>query len=356
MKEAVVFIPGFNAKCQNFYVDKFLAPGLLNQLEDIQVNLDPQDVQIPGQAGKRFFCQSDEIDKTIDIYEVYWDDLVDYLSFKDARHKFMRGLQMILYWVFSGWKIAKISPAFFVQSSIILLLVVAWYYGIVVIVLSALSEQTSLNSIEFFRNLFEFLSGWATSGWGWQTWAVISALLALLPVPVNLIIDLIDFFIRYIQNESSRESPPIRALLRNRVKMAVDNVINEGSYERITLLSHSLGVLITTDFLADYHSREKVQFRYVTLGGALESSSSVADWMESEIKKCLDNPHIERWDDFYSNQDWFCSKVPVPVNQPAPKLTSKHASFKVSLAKQISGESHSEYFFDPKVLRHLVAG
>lgn len=356
MKEAVVFIPGFDAKCQNFYLDEFLAPGLLSQLEDIQISLVQEEVKIPGQTGKRFLCQSEEAEKTIDIYEVYWQDLVDNLSLKDVRHKFSRGLQIVLYWFTSSWRVAKISPTFFVQSSIILLLVLAWYYGIVVLILAALSEQTALTSIDFFKRLFDFLATWATAGWGWQAWIVISALLALMPISINLVIDFIDFFIRYMQNESSRGSPPIRGLLRNRVRMAVDNVISEGSYDRITVLSHSLGVLISTDFLADYRNRQKVQLRYITLGGALESSATVADWMGSEIKKCLDNPHIERWDDFYSNQDWFCSKVPIPSDQPTPKLTSKHTSFRVSLAKQISGESHMEYFFDPKVLRHLVIG
>jgi len=140
------------------------------------------------------------------------------------------------------------------------------------------------------------------------------------------------------------------------VKQAVDNVTSEESYEQFTVLAHSLGGLIATDFMADYRNRQGKTFRFITWGSALESSATVTDWMGSEIKRCLDNGQVERWDDFYSNQDWFCSKVPVPGNQTEPKLVSKEVSFKVSFLKQLSGESHMGYFFDPKVLRHFVMG
>jgi hypothetical protein len=356
MKEAVVFVSGFDAQCQNYYLDNYLKEGLLNQLEDIDIKLDPEDVKIPGQTGKRFHCQFDDTEKTIDIYEVYWNDLVDRLSAKSTTQKFGRGISMCFHWFSHGWKIMKISPVFFLQASTILVLVLLWYYGIVVLVLAALAEQQALASIPFLQTFLGQISGWATTGWGWQVWLVVSALLALLPVSISLIIDLTDFFVSYLQNESHKGKPPVRALLRSRVKQAVDNVVSEGSYDRVTVLAHSLGGLIATDFLADYRDRQGRQLRYITWGSALESSSSATDWIESEIKKCLDSPHIEKWEDFYSNQDWFCSKVPVPGKEPTPKLVSKEVSFKVSLAKQITGESHMEYFFDPKVLRHFVMG
>lgn len=356
MKEAVVFVPGFDAKCQNYYLDAFLEPGLLTQLEDINIKLDPEEVKIPGQTGKRFLCQFEGGEKTMDIYEVYWNDLVDRLSAKEIRQKLCRGFAIIAYWSSEGWKIMKISPVFFIQASIILVLVLLWYFGIVVLVLAALADQTALKSIPWLQTFLDPVIGWATHGLGWQIWLVISALLAILPVSINLVIDFTDFFITYLKNESSEGSPPVRTLLRKRIKQAVDNVISEGSYERVTVLAHSLGGLIASDFMADYHDQQGRQFRFITWGSALESSSSATNWMGSEIKKCLENPHVERWDDFYSNQDWFCSKVPVPSDHPEPKLVSKEVSFKVSLLKQWSGESHMEYFFDPKVLRHLVMG
>ncbi len=356
MKEAVIFIAGFDAQCQNYYLDNYLGQGLRYQLEDIDVKLDPEDVIIPGQTGKRFICQLEDSEKTIDIYEVYWNDLVDRLSTKETKQQFIRGLALFIYWFSRGWKIMKISPVLFTQASIVLVLVMLWYFGIVVLVLAALASQDVVNSIPWLQTLLAPAIGWATDGLGWQIWLAISALLAFLPVSINLIIDFTDFFITYLQNESSKGKPPVRALLRNRIKQAVDNVTSEGSYEQFTVLAHSLGGLIATDFMADYRNRQGKTFRFITWGSALESSSSMTDWMESEIKRCLDNPQVERWDDFYSNQDWFCSKVPVPGDQPEPKLVSKEVSFKVSLFKQLSGESHMEYFFDPKVLRHFVMG
>jgi hypothetical protein len=173
---------------------------------------------------------------------------------------------------------------------------------------------------------------------------------------INLVTDFAEFLSNYLKNESMKGRPPLRALLRNRVKQAVDNVLSANSYDRYTILSHSVAGLIATDFLGDYRDQQDRQFRFITWGSALETSVTSADWMQSEIKKCLDNPHVERWDDFYSDQDWFCSPVPVTSDQTQTKLTSKPVSFRVSLLKQLSGESHMEYFFDPKVLRHLVMG
>jgi hypothetical protein len=356
MKEAVIFVPGFDAKCQNFYLDKYLEPGLLTQLEGIDIKLDPETVKIPGQTGKRILCQMEGGEKTMDIYEVYWNDLVDRLSGKVIGQKLCRGFAIIIYWFSEGWKIMKISPLFFVQTTIILILVLLWYFGIVVLVLAALADKTTIKSIPWLQTFFDPVIGWATHGLGGQIWLVITALLAVLPISINLVIDFTDFFITYLKNESYQGSPPIRALLRKRIKQAVDNVISEGTYERITVLDHSLGGLIACDFMADYHDQQGRKFRFITWGSALESSSSATNWVKSEVKMCLDSPHVERWDDFYSNQDWLCSKVPVPNVHWEPKLVSKHVSFKVSLLRQWSGESHMEYFFDPMVLRHLVMG
>ncbi|NET50751.1 MAG: hypothetical protein F6K09_19085, partial [Merismopedia sp. SIO2A8] len=91
------------------------------------------------------------------------------------------------------------------------------------------------------------LIDWATDGLGWQIWLVISAVLALLPMSINMIIDFTDFFVTYLQNESSQGKPPVRALLRNRIKQAVDNITSEESYDRVTILAHSLGGLIATE-------------------------------------------------------------------------------------------------------------
>ena len=356
MKETVIFIGGFDAQYQNYYLDTFLVPGLLSQLKGIDIKLAPEDVKIPGQTGKRFFCQLEKKKKTIDIYEVYWDDLVDRLSTKNIRQQFSRGLGMIFFWLSHCWKIMNISPIFFFQTSTALLLMLLWYFGIVVLVLSALGNQQDTTSVPaFLEDLLEPVISWA-DGAGLQIWLTISTLLALSPHSINRVTDFTDFIANYFRDESTRGRPPVRALLRNRIKQAVDNVNSEGAYDQITILAHSMGGLIATDFLADYRSQKGCPVLFITLGSPLEISCSMTRWVKLEIKKCLENPHIERWDDFHSSQDWLCSKVPVPNGQYQGKLVSQRVSFKVSLLKQMSGDSHLEYFFDPKVLRHLVLG
>ena len=354
MKEAVVFVPGFYAKCQNYYLDTFLTPGLLAQLEDIDITLDPEEAKIPGQTGRRFHWLLEDKERIMDIYEVYWDDLVDRLSAKENIPKFWQGLSMIFYWFGRCWKLMRLSNVLLWQTSFILAMVLTWYFGVVVLVLSTIAVNVPpISQIADLENQLSPIIRWASDGKGWLIWSALSFGLTSLPLSIDLVIDFTHFFTNYLRSESVKGKPPVRALVRNRVKQAVDNVTREGSYQRFTVLAHSMGGLIATDFLADYQGR---QFRYITWGSMLESSSKATEWINSEIKKCLDNPHVERWDDFYSNQDWFCSNVPVPGDYPQPKLISKKVSFKVSFFKQFSGESHMEYFFDPKVLRHLIMG
>jgi hypothetical protein len=48
----VVFIPGFGAKSQDYYLEKLLTIGLTSRLEDRRVDLEREAVKISGQSGK----------------------------------------------------------------------------------------------------------------------------------------------------------------------------------------------------------------------------------------------------------------------------------------------------------------
>ena len=148
MKEAVIFIGGFGARHQNYYLETFLVPGLLTQIEDIDIKLAPEDIKIPGQAGKRFFCQIEDQQKTIDIYEVYWDDLVDRVSAKDIEQKLRRGLGIIFYLTSQSWNIMQISFLFCFQVIFSWLLILIWYFGVVVLVLAAFDNHQDLTLID----------------------------------------------------------------------------------------------------------------------------------------------------------------------------------------------------------------
>jgi hypothetical protein len=199
MKEAVIFIPGFDAKYQNYFLDTFLTPGLLTQLEEIDIKLDPQEVKIPGQTGKRFHCQLEDSEKTIDIYEVYWDDLIDRLSSQDVMNKFVRGLIMIIYWFGRCWKIMQISRAFFWESTMILFMVLFWYVGIIVLVipelLSKIGPEGSSNNFTGVRDILPTLPGWV-----WVCWSIVSLFLLITPYFITLSINLVTDFAEFLSN------------------------------------------------------------------------------------------------------------------------------------------------------------
>ena len=242
--------------------------GLLSPAQKVSIlSSIPEDVKNSwGKTGqKRFFCQLEK-KKTIDIYEVYWDDLVDRLSTKNIRQQFSRGLGMIFFWLSRCWKIMNISPIFFLQTSTALLLMLLWYFGIVVLVFSALGNQQDTTSVPaFLEDLLEPVIGWA-DGAGLQIWLTISTLLALSPHSINRVTDFTYFVASYFRDESTKGRPPVRALLRNRIKQAVDNVNSEGAYDQITILAHSMGGLMATDFLADYRSQKGCPVFFITLG------------------------------------------------------------------------------------------
>ncbi|NJN88105.1 MAG: hypothetical protein HC881_19685 [Leptolyngbyaceae cyanobacterium SL_7_1] len=107
--EAVIFIPGFYAKSKGFVLENFLAIGLTTRLEGRQVELERDEVKIAGQSGRRFVYESVAGEpKTLDIYEIFWTDLVDKLSDRSIKDQIVRGFFLFVYWVFAGtWNMAK---------------------------------------------------------------------------------------------------------------------------------------------------------------------------------------------------------------------------------------------------------
>jgi hypothetical protein len=86
------------------------------------------------------------------------------------------------------------------------------------------------------------------------------------------------------------------------------------------------------------------------LGSPLESLTHKSLWLQQEINKCLNNKFIEKWSDFYSDQDWFCYKAPI---KDTNKTEFTALSLRVSWLKQINGESHYAYFLTQKCWKKL---
>lgn len=358
-KEAIVFIPSFYSKSSGYVLDNFLALGLTSRLEGREVNLDPDDIKIAGQSGKRFMVESLAGDpKTIDVYETYWTDLVDKLSEKNAKEQIFRGLFLFIYWLSSRiWVMARQSRALLVQFLVTLFLVVLWYYGSVAVALVAIGQNPSAFGLELLPpDWAQVLVRVGKHLGGWPVWAIASVLLGLLPISVTALVDYTDFITRYLQDDTDVELGPIRDRIRQRVTSVLHDVLQDEqeNYERVTVLAHSFGVMIGIDLLADYRVKTAKPLRFISMGGSIELLSYKSQWILDESVKCLNNPAVESWYDYYSDQDWLCTKTPIPHAEQPQKFQNRRIQLRVPLPKQLLGDSHSAYFFERSLLEHLL--
>ncbi|WP_017660718.1 hypothetical protein [Baaleninema simplex] len=347
-QEAVVFIPGYQFQEQGFYLE-LLSAGLTEQLEQNRVTL-AGDVKIQGNTGKRFEVVTFlDNHKTVDVYEAYWGDLLIKLSDRSIKDKALYGAYLFFYWLFSKtWKYFKESPVFFINGSLTLVLWLFWYYGTLSIIFTAIGKDPSFLGFEIPQNLARYLGTLGTFMGGWSIWVIVQGLLDLLPV--NFMVDIIYFAMKYIEEDSP--SRVLRAKIRNRIFSIFDDILNEGCYDKVTVVSHSFGVTVAVDLLADYQGAKSV--RLITLGGPLKILSCKVDWIEREIQKCLENDRIDPWLDFYSDRDWLCTKTPIPKNSTSKKIQYRRNDLPFSLVKQLSGRSHLHYFTDKTVLATIL--
>lgn len=353
-KEAVVFIPGFAANTKNHYLDNFLITGLTTRLEQKRILLAPDEVKVAGQSGRRFMYEMENYRKIIDIYEVFWSDLVDPLSRKDIKKKIIGGISLFIFWISKSISIARKSRIFSLQIVVFMSLVIFWYYGTLVMLLTAIGNDPTVLGTQLPDGWASTLGQIGNNLGGWSIWVATSLLISFLSFSVDSIVDLIDFTARYMRDETSQKLGGLRDRLRRRVSTALDDVIQSNEYQKITVLSHSFGTLISTDLLADYYHPDCQSIRYITLGSPLASLTSHSKWLKSEVVRCLENNVVTTWVDFYSNQDWFCTQVPRLPSKNLDKLKSHSIGLKVSFFDQVLGASHNAYFFEKLVLEEIL--
>ena len=356
--EAVIFIPGFYAGPRNKYLDDYLLLGLTTRLENRQVEVGGEEVKIQGHSGKRVIYDApDEQNKTIDIYEVYWNDLINPLSAKSVKDQAFRGFFLFGYWLFSGiWRMSRKSRTLFLQFLLFMLLHVLWYYGTLIVILTTLGQNPSSFGLQVPAEWTPKLAEIGKSLGGWQIWIITSFILSLLPMPISSIVDLTDFTTRYLQDETQAGIGAVRDKIRQRVEKTLNDVIKQDEYERVTVLAHSFSVIIAIDLLADYQPRTKKPIRFISMGGAVEVLSYLSEWVIEESTKCLNNEAVLYWHDYYSDQDWLCTKTPVRENDQSSKFFSRKIRLRVPLAQQITGDSHNAYFFEKALLEDLLDG
>lgn len=348
-KEAVIFVPGWSPIEKGYYLS-CLTDGLTQQLEDIEVIEDTKGAKVGGHSGKRFEVNANNNIKNVDIYEVFWSDLSCKLSDVELKEKLIGGTSLFFYWIFSEiWLSATKYPLLFQSFILSSFLLVSWYYGTIFMALTAVGQDNTILGFGLDKDFAIQVGKLGKYLGGWSIWLILSALINFFPV--NQGIDLGYFTMKFLDEDT--DGKVIRRKIRSRLSEIVYDLVNENFYDKITIVSHSWGVIIATDFVADYHHQYQ-PIRYITMGGPLAILSYRSKWIDEEIKKCLDNEKLERWTDFYSDQDWLSTKTPFPQGSAYPKIQSFKNKLKFDLIKQLRGKTHISYFTDDQVLKTIL--
>ena len=340
--EAIIFIPGLFHEEKGYYFD-ILSEGLENQE---RLNLKSiGNVSIPGHTGKKFGIYSGkDLLKEIHIYEAFWLDIIaeEKLSSKDLRAKLLEGSSLLIYWLFSS-----IWIAFFEVPSLIIGLIsssfalVFWYYGILITVIKDVAEKGNILGQTIPEDWHKYTNTIVQILDSWTVFILIGIILSFVgAISLDKMVDQAYFVKRYLGNVGGIA---LRNKIRSRLKKITDDILND--YEQVTILAHSFGAIIGTDFLADYPSRKTL--KYITLGGNIKLLSYRSTWIEKEIKKCLDNQVVSKWDDYYSKQDWLGAETPIPKGSNLEKIESHEFPIQCFFMDRLFGITHIAYLSDP---------
>ena len=300
--------------------------------------------------------------KRIDIYEVFWGDIIskNYSSDLPILKKVIFGLELVLFWLISPiWKGALKNTWMFLGICFSGILLIGWYVSIVGVFLSAVDNTEIMESVKALfqeappvdeesmrmgvsiQELPKLVSNFFT-----ELFIVVGVVLGLFPSVLNLILKVSGFCMKFIKSKLLRDD------VKNRIQAQVNAINKDTSYERITLFSHSLGVAPTLDFLSDYENPSNKRIRNITVGGAISFLSYKSSLFNNYIKDNVNNDQIEEWADYFSKEDWLCSYK--TINQYGERFSSENLQMDSSWVYRFSTRNHSKYFEHSTVIEKLI--
>lgn len=284
--------------------------------------------------------------REFDVQEVYWGDLRPVLSSASTVMKILRGIDLFGFWIRSGrmWRAAFRSSKYMQFSMLASLgLVLMWYYGAIVAALTAVGANPGSALPPVVADRF---ADWGAYLGGWYVWGVAAAILAFLPG--REVIDIGYATKCYLQN---------RRGMFHKVCGRLGKVLGQmesAGYDAYTVVAHSFGVIVATEALAKRPVDRGPDVRLVTLGGPLELITARSDRVRRSFATLIRHPSVSRWVDFYSHDDWLCTRSPVP--EETVHFESRRISSTVAIDEKVTGESHGLYFSDWAVMEELVRG
>jgi hypothetical protein len=351
---AVILIPGMDSREKGAAL-KRLVLGMVNCSERMQV-VETGQASLPGEKGTSLAVTQDGRSATLHVFEAFWRDLSLQEPPKHAPARIRDGAELLLYWFFSGIWRALTRSSWYMTASLLFssLLLVAWYYSVLAVGLAAIGTDPDLvgplGSESVIRNFIAFLGEVGKTMGSWQAWILVSFLLGF--VPLDQMAEISSFAKRYLSNEAGADGVGCRDKIRHRLKGILDEAVGSGAYESVTVVAHSFGAVLAVDLLADYAPGGSARIRLVTMGSPLELLAYRSAWLRAEIDRCLQNSAVARWFDFFSRDDWMCSKV--PGHGKGKGQESRPQVRESSLLAKLSGESHKAYFQSQEVMETLA--
>jgi hypothetical protein len=346
-RNAIIFIPGLFSQEQKYYLNIF-SEGLENQ--SVFYFKNTGEITIPGYSGERLALYSidNSLEAYIDIYEGFWLDIIaeEKLSDKDLKTKLLGGTDLLFYWLFS-----KIWQAFFEVPSLIigltstLLSLVLWYYGILLTIIKEIVTNKGLFGQILPESLVKVFENTSYIFDKWLFFIMIGLIIYLSTSSFNKIVDASFFAKRYLSNVGGIN---LRNKINSRIRKITDDILN--NYDNVTIIGHSFGGVIGTVFLADYQS--KIPVKYITLGSTNKLLSYRSKIIFEAVQKCIENPIISEWQDYYSYQDWLGSDA-IIIKHPTEKLKSHEFFIECTFTDRLFGKSHMAFLSNPTWIKNL---
>ena len=228
-----------------------------------------------------------------------------------------------------------------------LLLMMGWYYGVVVALITVVGTNPDLFlNLSIPSSASGVLQAIGSKLGSWWVWGIISAISVKLPV--TQAIDISYATKHYLQNRQSMQ----HKVMSRVSKALVSSIQPSQNYERITIVAHSFGAVVSTEVLATYTDQIAPNIRMITLGGPLLFINPRSQRVRTAMDKVLDNPKVTEWIDFYSDADWLCTRS--PVKEDHTKFKSCRITSSVSIGDKLNGNSHSLYFDDSDVINAIL--
>lgn len=289
-------------------------------------------------------------ERVIDVVETYWNDLMPSLAQSDARVRFASATSLIFYWTFSGiWKgvFRRMYLTIGMVGSGVALVV--WYYGIVALFLQAVRHSETAPAV--LRDTATSIGQVLDFAAGWEVWALATAAMGV--IPVNLLVEIMDFSKRFLSNERIGDSAVgVRVQVRHRVMEQVRAALAAAPYQKLIVVGHSFGCLVAVDLLADLPLPSGLQVRLVTVGSSIELLSNKDPWPLEEVAKCINRPEVRAWVDVVADRDWFASGTPMP--QASEKFRIEPVPKRGTFLDALMSRTHGMYFDAEGTLRAVL--